>query len=124
LKNEQVRAQLYGTEPGKRLVTRDDVADVFSASGFPPYAIHDDVAEGSDGGEEPLLEAGKMVFLGSELGNTMLGPPAERNFESGIYVVTDIQETNPPQQAVFVGETVFPALKNPRAIVTLDVGTP
>src|SRR5699024_2892877 len=124
LKNEQVRVQIYGTEPGKRLVTKDDLANVFSGLGFPPYSNQDDVAEVNDGGEEPLLEDGKIVFLGSELGNTMFGPTVEKNFESGIYVVTDIQETNPPQQAVFVGETVFPALKNPRAIVTLDVGTP
>lgn len=120
LNNEQIRTQVYGTENGKRLMTKDDISNAFSALGFPPYVINDDVVDVGDG-EVPLLEENKVVFLGEDLGKTFFGPTVEKNYESGIYSVTEVQESNPPMQAVFVGETVFPAIQKPQSIVIMSV---
>ncbi|WP_445506798.1 major capsid protein [Niallia sp. 03190] len=121
LKNDQIKNQVYGNPTDKRLLTKSDLQNVFTALGFPPYAINDDVVDLYGAGEVPLLADNKVVFLGSELGNTYIGPTVEKNFETGIYVVPEIKETNPPSQAVFVGETVFPAISRPQSIVIMNV---
>ncbi|MBP3950334.1 major capsid protein [Bacillus suaedae] len=121
LQNEQIKGQVYGNPTDKRLLTKADLANVFVALGLPPYAINNDVVDVYGQGEVQLLEDNKVVFLGADLGNTYLGPTVEKNYESGIYVVPEIKESNPPGQSVFVGETVFPALKRPKSIVILSV---
>lgn len=121
LTSDQVRIQVYGTENGKKLLTKDDISNVFNALGFPAYEINDDVVDVADEGEKQLLADDKVVFLGEDIGKTFFGPTVENEYNSGIYVVPDIQETNPPRQAVFVGETVFPAIQKPQAIVTMSV---
>ncbi|MFC7063799.1 hypothetical protein [Halobacillus seohaensis] len=72
-------------------------------------------------GEVQLLQDDQVVLLGDALGNTYLGPTVEKNYQSGIYTVTEIKESNPPSQSVFIGETVFPALAKPQSIVIVDV---
>jgi hypothetical protein len=121
LKNDQIKNQVYGNPTDKRLLTKDDLRNVFTALGLPPYAINDDVVDLYGQGEVQLLEDNKVVFLGEDLGKTFVGPTVEKNFETGIYVVPEIKETNPPSQSVFVGETVFPALQRPQSIVIMDV---
>lgn len=121
LNNDQIRVQVYGINNGQRLLTRNDISNVLTALGLPPYEINDDVIDVYGNGEVPLLEDNKVVFLGDELGNTYLGPTVEKNYQSGIYSVTEIKETNPPSQAVFIGETVFPAIKRPQSIVIMSV---
>jgi len=120
LQNEQIRVQVYGENNGQRLLTRADVSNVLSALGLPPYQINDDVIN-ILGEEKQMLEDNKVVFLGGDLGNTYLGPTVEKNYESGIYVVTEIKESNPPMQAVFIGQTVFPAIAKPQSILYLSV---
>lgn len=121
LKNSQIRNQVYGNSADQRLLTKNDLQNVFSALGLPPYEINDDVVDLHGTGTTQLLADNKVVLLGDKLGNTFIGPTVEKNFESGIYVVPEIKETNPPSQSVFVGETVFPALQRPSAIVHLTV---
>ncbi|POD46283.1 hypothetical protein BKM15_25925 [Pseudomonas syringae pv. syringae] len=121
LKNSQIRNQVYGNATDTRLLTKNDVANVFAALGLPPYAINDDVVDVYGTGATQLLADNKVVFLGESLGNTFIGPTVEKNFQSGIYVVPEIKETNPPSQSVFVGETVFPAIQRPDSIVHLTV---
>lgn len=121
LKNGQIRNQVYGNADDQRLLTKDNLQNVFSALGLPAYSINDDAIDIYGTGAVQLLADDKVVFLGADLGNTFLGPTVEKNFQSGIYVVPEIKETNPPSQSVFVGETVFPALQKPDAIVHLTV---
>jgi hypothetical protein len=121
LRNEQIKNQVYGNATDKRLLTKTDLQNVFTALGLPPYAINDDVVDLYGQGEVQLLEDNKVVFLGEGLGKTFVGPTVEKNFETGIYVVPEIKETNPPSQSVFVGETVFPALQRPQSIVIMNV---
>lgn len=121
LANDQIKNQVYGNPLDKRLLTRNDIQNVFSALGFPPYEIYDDVVNLYGVGETQYLADNKVIFLGDGLGFTALGPTVEKNYQSGIYVVPEIKETNPPSQSVFVGETVFPALQKPQAIVILSV---
>jgi hypothetical protein len=121
LKNQSIKYQVYGNSTDTRLITRSDLQNVFSALGLPPYEINDDVVNLYGTGETPLLADNKVVLLGEGLGNTYLGPTVEKNFQTGIYVVPEIKETNPPSQSVFVGETVFPALARPQAIVIMSV---
>lgn len=121
LQNEQIRVQVYGTNNGQRLLTKNDIANVFTALGLPPYELNDDVVDIYGEGEVPLLEDNKVVLLGDDLGKTYIGPTVEKNYQSGIYTVTEIKESNPPSQAVFIGETVFPGLSRPQSIVIMDV---
>jgi hypothetical protein len=121
LKNQNIKYQVYGNPTDQRLITRSDLQNVFSALGLPPYEINDDVVNLYGAGEVQLLADNKVVLLGDALGNTYIGPTVEKNFETGIYVVPEIKETNPPSQAVFVGETVFPALARPQSIVIMSV---
>lgn len=121
LQNEQIKNQVYGNPTDKRLLMKSDLQNVFTALGLPPYEINDDVVNLYGRGEVQLLEDNKVVFLGEGLGNTYIGPTVEKNYQSGIYVVPEIKETNPPSQTVYVGETVFPALVRPQSIVHLSV---
>lgn len=121
LKNQQIKLQVRGVNDN-RLITSSDLQNVFQALGLPPYQVQDDMIDIDDGnGSQPLLPERRIVLLGQSLGFTGIGPTAEKNWESGIYVVTEIQETNPPMEAVFVGETAFPAFQRPTSVVWLNV---
>lgn len=120
LQSEQIKAQIYGSPTDRRILTSTDVRNVFSALSLPDYAVTDEMVDLGDG-EERLLPEDRIVLIGQGLGNLLLGPTVENNYQPGIYVVPEIKATNPPQQAVFVGETAFPALKRPHAIVWLDI---
>lgn len=120
LRNEQIKAQIYGDPTDKRILTVSDVKAVLSGLNLPPYQINDDVVNLYGEGEVPLLEDGKLVFFGDKLGKTFIGPTAEKNYQTGKFVATKI-ETDPPQQSVRVGQTMFPALQRPDAIVIMDV---
>lgn len=122
LTNEQIRTQVYGTNNGGRLLTKSDLQNAFSALGLPPYQINDDVIV-VNGEEVQLLDDGKVVLLGDNLGETVIGPTVENNYSPGKFV-TPLIEKNPPSQSVIVGEAVFPALKRPKSIVIVDVATP
>ncbi|MUK89150.1 hypothetical protein GMD78_12280 [Ornithinibacillus sp. L9] len=121
LQSEQIRVQVYGENNGQRLLTKNDLVNVFNALGLPSYEINDDVVDIDGVGEAALLDDDKVVFLGEDLGETYVGPTVEKNYETGIYSITEIRETNPPSQSIFIGETVFPALKRPQSIVIMDV---
>lgn len=120
LQNEQIRTQIYGKDNGQRLLTKADIQNVLSALGLPPYQINDDVIV-IDDEEVQLLDDNKVVLLGANLGNTMIGPTVENNYNPGKFSVPTIK-TNPPEQSVIVGEAPFPALKRKKAIVIVDVG--
>lgn len=131
LQNEQIRTQIYGNSNGGRILTPADLQNVFRALKLPPYVINDDVvvmeaAEIVDGQkvivdkEVQLLEDDKVVFLGDNLGSTMIGPSAEKGYATGKFANPIIHQ-NPPGEEVIVGETAFPAFKRPKAIVILDV---
>lgn len=119
LQNEQIKVQLFGQANVARLVTKQDLANVFSALSLPPYVVNEDMIDNGKGAE-PLLPPTRVVLLGEELGRTFFGPTVEKNYEAGIYVLP-IVEKKPPRQEVYVGETVFPALQKPQAIVHLDI---
>jgi len=120
LQSEQIRTQVYGTDNGQRLLTKNDIQNVFSALGLPPYDINDDVIV-VNGEEVQLLEDGKVVLIGAEIGNTVVGPTVENNYQPGRFA-KPIIESNPPRETVIVGESLFPALKQPKAIVIMEVG--
>lgn len=119
LQNEQIRTQVYGKDSGQRLLTKADIQNVFSALGLPPYQINDDVIV-IDDEEIQLLEDNKVVLLAANLGNTMIGPTVENNYNPGKFTVPTIK-TNPPEQSVIVGEAPFPALKRKKSIVIMSV---
>ncbi|OXS77951.1 major capsid protein [Domibacillus enclensis] len=131
LQNEQIRTQVYGQSNGGRILTPADLQNVFRALKLPTYVINDDVivmeaAEMVDGQkviidkEIQLLEDNKVVLLGDNLGNTMIGPSAEKGYATGKFANPIIHQ-NPPGEEVIVGESAFPAFKRPKAIVILEV---
>jgi len=119
LVNEQIKLQIFGDNANTRLITKDDVNTVFNALGFPPIVINDDVVL-TDDGEQVLLADNRVVLIGDDLGNTMVGPTVENNYVPGKFVEPQIFQ-NPPSQGIIVGEAVFPALRRPSSIVFLDV---
>lgn len=119
LQNEQIRTQIYGKDNGQRLLTKADIQNVFSALGLPPYQINDDVIVIGEE-EVQLLDDNKIVLLGNNLGNTMIGPTVENNYSPGKFSVPKIKN-DPPEQSIIVGEAPFPALKRKNAIVTMSV---
>lgn len=119
LQSDQIRTQVFGTGSGQRLMTVTDLQNVFSALGLPPYQINDDVIVVNEE-EVQLLEDNKVVFIGAEIGKTVIGPTVENDYAPGKFAVPTVK-TNPPEQSVVVGESVFPALQRPKAIVIMSV---
>lgn len=119
LQNEQIRTQIYGETNGGRLLTPEDVQNALRALRLPAYTINDDIVN-INGEEVQLLDDNKVVMFGDNLGNTMVGPAAERGYTPGRFART-IEEINPPREQVIVGEAAFPAFKRPNAVVTMSV---
>lgn len=119
LQNEQIRVQVYGENAGQRLLTRNDLQNVFNSLGLPPYQINDDVIVLEDG-ETQLLEDNKVVLIGDNVGVTKIGPTVENSYSPGKFA-QPIIENNPPSQTMIVGEAAFPALQKPKAIVIMSV---
>lgn len=120
LQNAQIKNQIYGSPTDSRILMPTDIRNIFTALSLPPYVVTDEVVDVGNG-DERLLPENRVVLIGDNLGELMVGPTVEKNGKPGIYVVPEIKETNPPQQAVFVGESAFPALKRPSAIVWVTV---
>lgn len=119
LQNAQIKGQIYGSPTDARIVTRDQLQALFQALGIPRFVIQDDVIN-MGAGDTRLLPARRIAFLGDGLGNLYQGITRENNYKPGMYVVPEIKETNPPMEAVYVGETVFPALVKPQAVAWID----
>lgn len=120
LKNTQIKNHIYGSPTDARIVTRDQLNSLFTSLGIPNFVINDDVVN-TDEGIVRLLPERRIVFMpNEELGNLMQGITVENNYKPGRYVLPEIKETNPPQQAVFAGETIFPALAKPQAVAWID----
>lgn len=120
--SEQVKTHVYGSATDARIVTRDQVQSLFTSLGLPRFEIQDEMVETKDG-EERLLPERRIVALGAtggDMGNTYQGITVENDYKAGMYVIPEIKETNPPQQAVYVGETVFPALAKPQSVAWID----
>lgn len=120
LANAQIRTQVYGTNSvNGQIVTAGQLQNVLAANGIPNYTIQDDVVE-INGEAVQLLEDGKVVMFGADLGFTAIGPASERNFTPGIFAYTQAK-MNPPSEEIIVGELAFPAFQRPSAVVSLSV---
>jgi hypothetical protein len=120
LQNEQIKSHIYGSATDSRIVTQAQLQALFTSLNLPTIVLQDEVVD-IEGETVRLLPERRIVFLGAgEVGNTFQGITVEKNYKPGMYVIPEIKETNPPMQAVYVGETVFPALSKNTAIVHLD----
>lgn len=119
LNNAQIRNQLFGTNSNNQLMTSDGVRSVLRALSLPDYYVNDDVVV-TEAGEQPYLEDGKVVLLGNDIGQTMVGPTRENEYASGKFVLPLI-EMNPPSETIIVGEAAFPAIQRPQSIVIMNV---
>jgi hypothetical protein len=121
LSNAQIKTHVYGSPTDSRIVTRVQLQELFVALGLPKFVIQDEVVNVS-GTDERLLPIRTLALLPSEaVGKTYQGITVENNYKPGMYVLPEIQETNPPMQAVYVGETVFPAIERTSAIQLMTV---
>jgi hypothetical protein len=112
--------QVYGDGDSRRLVTNDQLNQVLDSLDLPPLVVNDMAVDNGEG-EERLLPTRRIVALpAGEIGKTYIGPTVEKNFDSGIYVLPII-ENKPPRQEVYVGETVFPAIREVNKVVWMDV---
>jgi hypothetical protein len=120
LQNSQIKSQVYGNATDGRIVTSEQLRGVFNALDIPNYVVVNRRVRG-DAGMEDLMPNDRIVFVADQLGRTLQGPTVENDYKPGVYVIPQIQETNPPRQDVFVGKASFPALERPSAIVHLIV---
>lgn len=120
MRSTEIKNNLFGNPADTRIVTREMLRGLFNSLGLPPYEVNDEEMDNGDGIER-LLPERRIVMLGDQIGRTYFGPTVENNYRPGIYVVPEVKTTNPPSQAVFVGETVFPAIERTTAILHLNV---
>lgn len=112
--------QVYGDGDSRRLVTNDQLNSVLSSLDLPRLVVNDMEVDNGDGVERLLPTRRIVAVPAGEIGKTYIGPTVEKNFEAGIYVLPIIEQ-KPPRQEVYVGETVFPAIRDVNAVVWMDV---
>lgn len=123
--NEEIRRQVFGsTSGGARRLTAEDIQGAFGDLGIPRYTVDDNftVMEDADGEDLVIkhLSDDKVVLFASVLGKTMIGPSKEKNFQTGIFAKPVVME-DPEAEKIIVGESTFPALQRPNAIVKVII---
>jgi hypothetical protein len=121
MKNSQLKTMIYGNSTDGRIITKDQVQGLFNSLDIPPYVVINESVRNETATAEKLMPDNLVVLIGADLGHTLIGPTVENNYEPGVYVIPVIQETNPPKQEVYVGETVFPALERSSAVLRITV---
>ncbi|QFG05594.1 major capsid protein [Bacillus phage 031MP004] len=120
LSSSEVIRQVYGETTDRPLVTEEQLNAVLTGLRLPRLVVQDMQVDNGNGAEDLLPERRIVAFGEGEVGKTFYGPTVEKNFQPGMFVQTKI-ENKPPKQEVWVGETIFPALQKPQAIVWMDV---
>ncbi|MED4172568.1 major capsid protein [Halalkalibacterium halodurans] len=121
--NPEVLAEA-GVETGRAPV--DTVRDVLSGYGLPSFELMDrryvsvkDVYTG----EEQMIEImpkHRVVFAKEGLGNYLMGPTAENNYQPGIDL-SAYDKFEPIQSIIRVATAGFPVVENPHLLLYADV---
>lgn len=129
LKNTTIVNEAAGSGSGRTRVSVDELQSVLGGYGLPPVQIVTDrkvtvknVADGSTESIEYFPEE-RVVMLSEGVGNFLIGPTVENNFEPGI--VLTAEDLRAPIRSVMESVAAgFPALEQPGRIFHADVYTP
>jgi hypothetical protein len=117
-----------GRPAGSTRVSQAELNEVLSGFGLPPIQIVLDrkvtVKNVYTGADEVIefFPANRVVLLSEGVGNFLLGPTVENNFQPGIHL--DAYDKNEPIESILRAVAAgFPALENPALIFHADVYT-
>lgn len=101
-KNVNVRKAIFGDNGGSRFVTLNILNDFLSGLGLPKLAINKEKYRDSAGNTQYFWTSTKFVWVGSNIGETLMGPTEEgvlgkgvTKTSEGIYIQT-VEEERPP----------------------------
>lgn len=118
-----------GRSEGARRVSEAEVNEVLEANGLPKVTIVGVlkvVVKRFDSDETETIELmpeNRIVFLSQGVGEYLLAPTVEKDYEPGIVLLAK-DEDEPIQSVLKATAAGFPAVKNPYLIFHADVYTP
>lgn len=128
LKNQVIIAEA-GRPAGVTRVSQADLNEVLASYGLPPVQIVTDrkvTVKNVYTGQNETIEffpVNRIVMLSEGVGNYLLGPTLENDFEPGIYLgAEDLR--NPIRSVIETVAAGFPAIEQPGRIFHADVYTP
>lgn len=117
-----------GRPEGSSRVSQAELNEVLSGFGLPPIQIVTDrkvTVKDVYTGQDEVIEffpANRVVMLAEGVGNFLLGPTVENNFQPGIHL--DAYDKKEPIESILRAVAAgFPALENPALIFHADVYT-
>jgi hypothetical protein len=118
-----------GRPTGALRASEADVQAVLSDNGLPAITVVRDrkvtVKDVYTGLDEVIeyMPVNRVVFVSEGLGNFLMGPTVEKNFQPGIFL--DAYDKKEPIQSIFRAVAAgFPAIENPSLLFHADVFTP
>lgn len=118
-----------GRPTGASRASEADVQAVLQDNGLPGITIVNErkvvVKDIYTGNDETIeyMPVNRVVFVSEGVGNFLLGPTVENNFQPGIFV--DAYDNKEPIQSIFRAVAAgFPALEKPELLFHADVYTP
>lgn len=129
LKNTTIVTEVAGAGSGRTRVSVDELNSVLGGYGLPSVQVVTDrktTVKNLYTGENEVIEyfpVNRVVMLSEGVGNYLVGPTVENNFQPGI--VLQAYDKNEPIQSILRSVvTGFPAIENPSLIFHADVYTP
>jgi hypothetical protein len=127
LKNQIIVTEA-GRPEGSTRVSQAELNEVLNGFGLPPIQVVSNrkvtVKNVYTGADEVIefFPANRVVMLSEGVGNFLLGPTVENNFQPGIHL--DAYDKNEPIESILRAVAAgFPALENPALIFHADVYT-
>jgi hypothetical protein len=120
--NTQIRGAIFGVN-SSMIPTRSQIESLIVqvADAAIQIRVNDDQISLDGAAASRLLPVRTVALLGEQPVITVHGPTVEKNFEPGIYVLPKIDLGPPPQEEIYVGQSVFVGVKQPSQIYRLAV---
>lgn len=121
-RNPNVVLQVYGQDGAQKLLRNSDLLELFTELGLPAFEIDDNytVIEGvSEDRKIQHMPDDTVVMHAANLGQTLIGPAVESDYQPTKYVV-NIKTQDAPNAKTIVGQVTIPVLKNVNGISILN----
>lgn len=123
-RNPNVIIQVYGQDGAQKLLRNSDLFELFNELGLPTLEIDDNytVIEGiTEDRRIQHMPDDTVVMHAANLGQTLIGPAVESDYQPQKYVV-NLKTKDAPNAKTIVGQVTIPVLKNIKGISILKVG--
>lgn len=121
-RNPNVVLQVYGQDGAQKLLRNSDLFELFTELGLPTLEIDDNytVIEGvTEDRKVQHMPDNTVVMHAANLGQTLIGPAVESDYQPTKYVV-NIKTQDAPNAKTIVGQVTIPVLKNVNGISILE----